>query len=364
VRALAWLTVCLAACGSNGDTPGHGDPDSRRGDNFAGDATGGDATTGDSEPDCGIAGIAGACLNVGDCTGASFALCDGPPSNQCCLTAEVACSVSGAPGVCIDTAACPAGWQSTAGLCPGAANIQCCTEIGVACDPAATPHPNESLVEESWDVSCADGMVTVTSFCIDKFEASLVLLDGGGDTVSSWSPFVNPGVERVRALSLRGAIPQGYINGDQAEAACLEAGKRLCSSSEWLRACQGATVTTYPYGDVREPGRCNDARARHPAIEYFGTSDSWIWSELDNGCINQIPDALHITGQQPSCTSEDGALDMMGNLHEWNADASGTFRGGFYADTVINGDGCLYATTAHNRQHWDYSTGFRCCADR
>ena len=23
----------------------------------------------------------------------------------------------------------------------------------------------------------------------------------------------------------------------------------------------------------------------------------------------------------------------------------------------------LYATTAHNTQHWDYSTGFRCCAD-
>jgi hypothetical protein len=52
----------------------------------------------------------------------------------------------------------------------------------------------------------------------------------------------------------------------------------------------------------------------------------------------------------------------MGNLHEWTADPNGTFRGGFYADTAINGEGCLYATTAHNRSHWDYSTGFRCCA--
>ena len=33
------------------------------------------------------------------------------------------------------------------------------------------------------------------------------------------------------------------------------------------------------------------------------------------------------------------------------------------ADTEKNGPGCLYATTAHNTQHWDYSTGFRCCAD-
>ncbi len=39
------------------------------------------------------------------------------------------------------------------------------------------------------------------------------------------------------------------------------------------------------------------------------------------------------------------------------------FRGGFYADTKINGEGCLYRTTAHGFTHWDYSTGFRCCAD-
>ena len=45
------------------------------------------------------------------------------------------------------------------------------------------------------------------------------------------------------------------------------------------------------------------------------------------------------------------------------ADPAGTFRGGFYVDTVRNGDGCLYRTTAHDRGHWDYSTGFRCCAD-
>jgi formylglycine-generating enzyme required for sulfatase activity len=54
---------------------------------------------------------------------------------------------------------------------------------------------------------------------------------------------------------------------------------------------------------------------------------------------------------------------MMGNLHEWTADPAGTFRGGFYVDTTINGAGCLYRTTAHVASYWDYSTGFRCCAD-
>jgi sulfatase modifying factor 1 len=39
------------------------------------------------------------------------------------------------------------------------------------------------------------------------------------------------------------------------------------------------------------------------------------------------------------------------------------FRGGYYVDTSLNGNGCLYATTAHDTSYWDYSTGFRCCAD-
>jgi hypothetical protein len=54
---------------------------------------------------------------------------------------------------------------------------------------------------------------------------------------------------------------------------------------------------------------------------------------------------------------------MVGNLHEWIEDPEGTFRGGFYMDTLINGEGCDYATTAHSKKYHDYSTGFRCCMD-
>jgi hypothetical protein len=39
----------------------------------------------------------------------------------------------------------------------------------------------------------------------------------------------------------------------------------------------------------------------------------------------------------------------------------GTFRGGYYLDTHINGNGCEYKTTAHSVKYRDYSTGFRCC---
>ncbi len=88
-----------------------------------------------------------------------------------------------------------------------------------------------------------------------------------------------------------------------------------------------------------------------------------MFNEIDNACINQIPQSVALTGAHPDCVTEEGVVDMMGNLHEWTSDPTGTFRGGFYVDTFRNGEGCLYATTAHNTQHWDYSTGFRCCAD-
>ena len=44
-------------------------------------------------------------------------------------------------------------------------------------------------------------------------------------------------------------------------------------------------------------------------------------------------------------------------------DPAGTFRGGFFVDTQLNGNGCLYVTTVHDTTYADYSTGFRCCAD-
>ncbi len=272
------------------------------------------------------------------------------------------CAVDGRPGLCLDTSDCLAPLRPTPGLCPGPASVQCCAPPpeGGACDPDAMPAPLTLPAEEPGDPGCPPGMASVEDFCVDRFEATLVEIIPNASP-RPWSPFFNPGDRRVRALSLRGAIPQGYISQTQAGRACAEAQKRLCSDDEWLRACQGPQGFTYPYGDSRQPGDCNDARSAHPAVELFGNDNPF--GQLSHPCINQLPDSLAPAGDHPLCLSPDGAFDMMGNLHEWTSNPSGVFRGGFYVDTVRNGPGCLYLTTAHAPSYSDYSTGFRCCAD-
>ncbi|MDP2342520.1 MAG: SUMF1/EgtB/PvdO family nonheme iron enzyme [Deltaproteobacteria bacterium] len=231
------------------------------------------------------------------------------------------------------------------------------------CTEDDLPTPNAGLVEPAGSGGCLPGMAPVGELvCMDRWEAFLEEdVDGA---LLPFSPFAHPGARSVVARSAPGAVPQGYITGREAAAACGAAGKRLCSDTEWLRACRGATTTTYPYGNTRQPGVCNDARAQHPAVEYFGTGANWIWSELGHPCINQLDNSVALTGSKAGCVADDGHYDLMGNLHEWTSDPAGTFRGGFYADTRVNGEGCLYRTTAHDVGHWDYSTGFRCCADR
>jgi len=214
------------------------------------------------------------------------------------------------------------------------------------------------------DGGCPPEMALVQGrVCVDRWEAHLEARDMDGG-VSAWSPYTNPGSRWVRAVSSEGEVPQGYITGAQSRAACLNAGKRLCSLPDWLAACRGPTSQIYPYGNTYVRRRCNEGRTPHPVVQFYGTSVGvFTFERMNNPGINQQPDSLARAGAFTGCVSPDGLADMVGNLHEWIDDPAGTFKGGFYADAEINGRGCLYTTTAHGFDYRDYSTGFRCCAD-
>jgi formylglycine-generating enzyme len=216
--------------------------------------------------------------------------------------------------------------------------------------------------------ACPSNMADVLGrFCIDRYEASLITIDERGKVLGKHSPFhpVLP-KERVRAESRRDVWPQGYVSMKNALEACTVAGKRLCKDDEWMTACAGKQPTTYPYGDTHLAGRCND-KGVSPLRTLFGAKDDAVtfgWERMNDPRLNQVPGSLARTGSHKKCKNSFGVYDMVGNLHEWTADPDGTFRGGFYLDNTTHGLGCRYQTTGHNSVYHDYSTGFRCCADR
>jgi sulfatase modifying factor 1 len=215
---------------------------------------------------------------------------------------------------------------------------------------------------------CPPDMASINDrYCVDRYEASLVEMLPNGDE-RPWSPFRAVRGHAIRAVSEPNVVPQGYISELQAQEACAHSGKRLCKPVEWRQACMGPEPTTYGYGKENEPGRCNDS-GRSPVVALFGrTADlsdraQWDSEHMNDPSLNQLPGTVAPTGSHAGCTNGYGVYDMVGNLHEWVADPGGTFQGGYYQDTHINGDGCTYKTQAHAAWYHDYSTGFRCCAD-
>lgn len=221
------------------------------------------------------------------------------------------------------------------------------------------------LAEPLAGATCAGNMAMVEQrFCVDRYEGALVDVTTGE---TPWSPYEMPAEGHTyKAVSLPGVHPQGYISGAQAEAACGRAGKRLCKPVEWRTACMGPKKQLWGYSASRADNTCND-RGRSPMLHFYPqVNTSWKlvgMTEMNDPQLNQLEGSLMKTGANPQCTNEYGVFDMVGNLHEWTSDPNGTFQGGYYLDTHINGDGCGYRTTAHEFQYHDYSTGFRCCAD-
>jgi sulfatase modifying factor 1 len=236
-----------------------------------------------------------------------------------------------------------------------------------------------------------------SAFCIDRYEASLV----DGATGRPLSPYYHPTPEATRreyerwqrlrleqpplagrsmpvpappewslsathfdlmAVSAPATIPNGYLSGQIAAAACERAGKRLCTPEEWVTACRGEKNRKFPYSHFYDEGRCNVFRGTHPARLLHGDSSA---GHADPR-LNQVEEAgdplLRLTGGTTTCASEwgaDAAYDMVGNLDEWVADPDGTFVGGFYSRSTR--EGCDARVEVHSYDYYDYSLGTRCC---
>jgi sulfatase modifying factor 1 len=211
---------------------------------------------------------------------------------------------------------------------------------------------------------CPDGMAAIGDrWCIDRYEAALERVDDEGRARGLHAHNEGVAGEALRAVSRAGVLPQAHVSQVEAGAACARAGKRLCSDEEWEQACRGAVPTRYPYGPRFRSGYCNDEGVS-PLALIFGAKAAFDHRTMNDPRLDRVPGTVARTGHHARCTSGNGVYDMVGNVHEWTAAPSGVLRGGYFLDTSSLGEGCGYVANGHGPDYRDYSTGFRCCADR
>jgi hypothetical protein len=208
--------------------------------------------------------------------------------------APTGASATGAPTGASATAAAPTAGAPTA----GAAAI-----AGAGPSPAATV--------ASPPISCPPATVAIPgpkAVCIDQFEY--------------------PGEKQ---------LPRTQVSFVEAAQLCGARGARLCTETEWERACRGPGGSLYPYGASFAAGKCNSKGAGGKPIA---------------------------SGLLPECRSAAGAFDMSGNVAEWvivEPQQLPAERGG----SATSGDPA--ASCAHRTETASLAgtplVGFRCCRD-
>jgi formylglycine-generating enzyme required for sulfatase activity len=155
--------------------------------------------------------------------------------------------------------------------------------------------------------------VQVRAFCVDEFEYP----------------------------NRRGVVPQVKVSWLEAKRSCEKLHKRLCSETEWEKACKGPGQLRFPYGNAFDASAC-------------GTEDA---AGKDR--------ALSSAGRYSRCRSGYGVFDLSGNAAEWTASAYGgggkVVKGGAFNKQD-------YAARCSARKNAGASNrsaevGFRCCAD-
>lgn len=139
--------------------------------------------------------------------------------------------------------------------------------------------------------------------------------------------------------NLQGAKPEYGMPWTEADEKCRAAGKRLCTESEWEKACKGPNSAAYGYGDAFDEAACG----------------------------NGLEERGYASGSKEACRSRWGVFDLSGNFREWTAsqpvgkDSRHIVKGGLRHDPR-RGSRCAYAVDESTGLR-EASTSFRCCRD-
>jgi formylglycine-generating enzyme len=170
-------------------------------------------------------------------------------------------------------------------------------------------------------------------------------------------------IDKYEFPNRAGQRPMVMQNFYQAEVHCAARGKRICTESEWTKACEGPDNKPFPYGYVRDPKKCRgDMPYKFPDKEKVIARDPAELERLWQG----VP-----SGSQPQCISDYGVHDMAGNADELAA--SETRGGGPRSDfaNVTTGGPWYHGTRnmcrpkiySHDESFAYYYLSWRCCAE-
>jgi hypothetical protein len=207
-------------------------------------------------------------------------------------------------------------------------------------EPVAPPIDNAPAAHRPGG-ACAEDMVSLPTFCIDRYEAP----------------------------NRAGELPYALKTAEDGETWCAERDKRLCTEDEWTRACEGPHGRRYPYGNEYRRSVCNDDR---PWLAvHWDLLAKWP-SDVAVDEANRLFQADR-SGARAGCTSEEGVLDLTGNVAEWVRRSDVASRPGY--EHVLKGcywagcyhephPNCAFRNSAHPGSFRTYEAGFRCCSDR
>ncbi len=132
------------------------------------------------------------------------------------------------------------------------------------------------------------------------------------------------------------ATPKDMVSQEEAAQLCQNAGKHLCSISEWQAACRGKDNQKYSYGNSYRQNKCNTNTK-----------------------------AVKRSGRKDQCRSWFGMYDMNGNLWEWTSTTSPQHPDKFLvaggAWNTNSGSQCTESKFSFYPQNQYPSVGFRCC---
>jgi hypothetical protein len=199
-----------------------------------------------------------------------------------------------------------------------------CSLLGELCCDGGRCSSGTACFDGICAAACPAGMTRIDwNLCIDSYEASQ---NGSA------------------AQSAAGAMPWVNIDRSTAQAACANAGKRLCTIEEWQRACSAAGTNTYPYGSAFIAGICNDTNSGSCPKNGTGVLPAGSMA----GCQGGYP----------------GIFDMSGNVWEWlqEADAVNAAIFGGSVDACQDPAKLMCASGNWTDRNLQYSAvGFRCC---